>query len=231
MLLNSYVGRWCPFLPNQSIKMCEGFLKHQGRDWHLDVLYSVPGYIQTGIWPFLKEHSLRRPQHKHYVAKGDFPCFVYWRMKVGKLRLWINWHCIHTLGPFQKMKNSSLSWSMFNPQWISPISVLQCTTNVSRKDPPWGHSVWSPRISLKDSLNCHATQMKLRPYTSQCGLWGLISPFYRNTERSELEGTQKDHWVHSSVSGPYRDRTHNQVLTNWANLSGCFKRYKMIRMK
>lgn len=159
MFLNSHVGRLYPFLPNQSIKMCEGFLKHQGRDWHLHILCSVPGYIQTGISQLLKEHSLRRPQHMPCVAKGDFPCFVYWRMKVGKLRLWIHWHCIHTLGPSQKTKNSSLS--MLNPQWISPILVLQCTTKVNRKDPPRGHSVWPPWISLKDSLNCHASEVKI----------------------------------------------------------------------
>lgn len=85
--LNIHVGRLCPFLPNQSIKMCEGFLKHQGMDWGLQLMYSVPGYIQAGISQLLKEHSLRRPQYMHYVAKGGFTCFVYWRMKVGKLRL------------------------------------------------------------------------------------------------------------------------------------------------
>lgn len=165
MFLNIHVGRLFPFLPNQSIKMWEGFFKHQGRDWHLHILCSVPGYIQTGISQLLKEHSLRRPQYMHCVAKGDFPCFVYWSMKVGKLRLWINWHCIHTLGPSKKMKNSSLSWSTC--QWITPKSVSQCITKVGRKDPPRGHSVWSPWISLIDLLNCHAIQMNLRPYTLQ----------------------------------------------------------------
>lgn len=121
--------------------------------------------IQTGISQLLKEHSLRRPQYMHYVAKGDFPCFVYWSMKVGKLRLWINWHCIHTLGPSKKMKNSSLSWSTC--QWITPKSVSQCITKVGRKDPPRGHSVWSPWISLIDLLNCHAIQMNLGPNTLQ----------------------------------------------------------------
>lgn len=68
------------------------------------------------------------------MAKGDFPCCFHWRMKVGKLRLQIDWHCIHTLGPAEKMKNSSLSWSPLNPQWISPVSVLWINTKVSRKD-------------------------------------------------------------------------------------------------
>lgn len=126
MFLNIHVGRLFPFLPNQSIKICEGFFKHQGRDWHLHVLCSVPGYIQIGISQLVKEHSLRRPQYMHCVAKGDFPCFIYWRMKVGKLRLWINWHCIHTLGPSKKMKNSS--WSCPTCQWIhlyQSYNVLQ----------------------------------------------------------------------------------------------------------
>lgn len=45
--------------------------------------------------------------------------------------------------PSKKMKNSSLSWSTLNPQWILPISVLQCARKVSRKDPSGGHCLVS----------------------------------------------------------------------------------------
>lgn len=104
----------------------------------------------------------------------------------------------------KKTKNSSLSWSMLNPAWISSISVLECTTKASRKDPPGGHCLFSTdSFERFTQLSCNPNEVKTIHLT--VGFMRINLPILQH---------HRMFWVgritesSSSVSGAHRDRTH-----------------------